>query len=997
MITMCIGATTLMAQQQQPVRLMTDPGSGRQWADYTVSRMDLREKIGQLLIYTVQPRDDKQNKTFVRTLVKKYKVGGLLFDTKGGDLPGQVGITNFAQSASSVPLLISMEAEAGLSDYYTDVPQFPSNAALGCIRDNNIIMEYGKEVARELREVGVQVNFAPVADVNMNLYNPVINVRSFSADPKEVAEKTVAYARGLESGGVLSVAKYFPGMGDTRMDHDLTVPVLPFSRQRLDSVELYPFKQLIRAGVGGVTTGHIRVSALEPTRGIPSSLSPKVVTGFLKNELGFRGLVFSDKLGRSSIATTPDVVVKALKAGNDMVLVPANLDAVYASIMRALASGELTEKEITDKCRKVLEYKFALGLTPDMPPVSPINIENRVNTQEGHVLAAKLRLSAITVARNYGHALPLLPKYRVAILSMGESDRDTEFVNAMKQYATVDRFRVGSTSSPQILRTIFSRLQGYQRVIVSVTGSENEVKAYSNFLSALNLQAPLVYVFFSPYTAMKPLQGSIGESAAVILAHSSQPDVQKYTAGVLYARNNAHGRLSMDVGNVLRHGNSIVVTPEMATGVVSEDYGMKSHILHAGIDSIVNGALRAGAFPGCQVLVLKNGRAVYDKTFGTHSPTDKTPVKSTDMFDLSSLTETTGTLLAVMKLYDEKKLTLNDRASQYLPYLRNTNKADITIRDLLFHESGLPAVIRFYREAIDDDSFYGPFTQGYVDDWHRTKMGYYTWACNTFKFKQGVMSDRQTATHNMQMADKMWLHDNFKKTIMNMIAGSERHNIRYELPDKRYINSEINSILLQQVIEAITGMSLDKYLINYFYTPMGLSRTMYLPLRRYGKQEIMPTAANDYLRRQDLCGYVQNEAAACLGGVAGNAGLFSNALEVAKVHQMIMNGGVWGGKRLLSAETCRLFTTAKSSLSRRGLGFDRANPKNPLENPCSPSAPVSVYGMSGPSGTCVWVDPVNEFIYVFLSNRMCPQAWNDKIYTMNVRPAIQEVIYKSLK
>ena len=388
--------------------------------------------------------------------------------------------------------------------------------------------------------------------------------------------------------------------------------------------------------------------------------------------------------------------------------------------------------------------------------------------------------------------------------------------------------------------------------------------------------------------------------------------------------------------------------------------------------------------------LLKDGQTVYDKCFGIHSDKDTTAVRPTDLFDLASLTKTTATLLAVMKLYDGGKLKLTDKVSQYLPFLRSTNKKNITIKDLLFHESGLPPYIRFYLEVIDPNSVHGPYAQSWVDEWHRTRVSEHSYYCSDFKFKKGLVSEKESSVYNLHVADKMWLNKSFKNTILQKIA-------RCEMDSKRYVYSDLGFILLQQVVESIVKLPMDLYLAKEFYAPMGLQRTMYLPLQKYSKEEIMPTAANDFLRRQDLCGYVHDEAAACMGGISGNAGLFSTASEVAKIYQMILNGGEWNGKRYLSEATCRLFTTETSAISRRGLGFDKPNLKDLKNSPCAASATAAVYGHTGFTGTCAWVDPEHGTVYVFLSNRLCPNVWNTKLGEMNIRTDIQEAIYKSLK
>ena len=332
----------------------------RHWVDSVMDKLSFKEKVGQLFIYTIAPVDTKRNLELLREVIDTYKVGGLLFS--GGKMQNQVELTNRAQRQAKVPLMITFDGEWGLAMRLRGMPVFPRNMVLGCIRDNKLLYEYGREVARQCRQIGVQVNFAPVADVNINPENPVINTRSFGEDPIQVADKVIAYASGLESGGVLSVCKHFPGHGDTDVDSHKALPVLPFTRERLDSVELYPFKEAIRAGLGGMMVGHLQVPVIEPIGGLPSSLSRNVVYDLLTDELAFKGLIFTDALAMKGVAGNGNVSLQALKAGNDMVLSPRNLKEEIPAVLEAIEKGELTREDIESKCRKVLTYKYVLGL-----------------------------------------------------------------------------------------------------------------------------------------------------------------------------------------------------------------------------------------------------------------------------------------------------------------------------------------------------------------------------------------------------------------------------------------------------------------------------------------------------------------------------------------------------------------------------------------------------------------------------------------------------------
>ena len=693
------------------------------------------------------------------------------------------------------------------------------------------------------------------------------------------------------------------------------------------------------------------------------------------------------------VSSVPQVTTKALLAGNDMVLVQYNTENAVQEVLNAVKDGVLSEKVVEEKCRKILTYKYLLGLRQPRPQLQVSGMSYRIHTDEAKALVTRLRQAAVTVLGNHFGVLPLTPvgDTPIALLSVVEG-KDSIFIAEMKKLSPVpvECFHLTGEMGEDERRELARKLANYRRVVISISGKDTDALAYADFLAGLNLPAPIIYVFFTSYRAMQPLVPALNQASAVVLGHSSEADIQQYVAGVIFAKVPAQGKLSMSIGNLYQAGEGSVITPGMKPGrIIPEDLGMKSNELHR-IDAIVKGGLAAGAYPGCQVLVLKDGQTVYDKCFGTHSDKDTTAVRPTDMFDLASLTKTTATLLAVMKLYDTGKLKLTDKVSQYLPILRNTNKKNITIKDLLLHESGLPPYIRFYLEAIDPNSVHGPYAQSWVDEWHRTQVSEHSYYCSSFKFKKSLVAEKESSAYNLHVADRMWLNKSFKNTILQKIA-------RCDMDSKRYVYSDLGFILLQQVVEAIVKLPMDLYLAKEFYAPMGLQRTMYLPLLRYSKQEIMPTAANDFLRRQDLCGYVHDETAACMGGISGNAGLFSTATEVAKIYQMMLNGGEWNGKRYLSEATCRLFTTEASAISRRGLGFDKPNLKDLKNSPCAPSATNTVYGHTGFTGTCAWVDPEHGTVYVFLSNRLCPNVWNTKLTEMNIRTNIQEAIYKSLK
>jgi CubicO group peptidase (beta-lactamase class C family) len=425
------------------------------------------------------------------------------------------------------------------------------------------------------------------------------------------------------------------------------------------------------------------------------------------------------------------------------------------------------------------------------------------------------------------------------------------------------------------------------------------------------------------------------------------------------------------------------ITPKAPTLYSPEEVGIKISIL-ARIDSIVMDGMKAKAFPGCQVLVSKDGKTVYDKCFGYYTYDDIQQVKPNTLYDLASLSKTTGTLLAIMKLYDEGKLKLTDKASLYLPFLRGTDKENITITDLLFHESGFPAGLSFENLVIEKNASPSNLASP------KNYMHYIRMSNPKLKYKENLVSKVPSDEFTLQVSDSFYLQKSVHEGAMKMLANTR-------LESKTYLYSDLNFILLKEIAETISMTPMDIFLVREFFAPMKLNNIAYLPLRTHKLEDIAPTLKKDYLRNGIIQGYVHDPSAAFLGGVSGNAGLFATAQDVAAVYQMLLNNGELNGNRYLCSETCRLFTTTTSASGRRGLGFDKPVPVNPKNNQFCISAPPATYGHTGYTGTCCWVDPVNRLVYVFLSNRTYPNDGVNKLSKMGIRSKIQEVIYQSMK
>ena len=951
----------------------------RYWVESRLESLTLKQKIGQLFIHTVAPYTTQQNKKNIEDAVKEYGIGGLLFS--GGDIDKQVELTNYAKSMANIPLLITFDGEWGLAMRLKGTPSFPRNRVLGCIQNDTLIYEYGKEVARELKEIGVHINFAPVADIDNNPKNPVINTRSFGSDREQVANKALAYSKGLEDGGILAVCKHFPGHGDTEVDSHMALPVLPFSQERLDSIELYPFRKAIEAGVGGIMVGHLNIPLMDNKA---ASVSHAVVTELLKEKMHFKGLVFTDALEMKGISNNPYVSAQALAAGNDMVLAPRNLKRELDGVLKAVKEGKITEEEINEKCRKVLTYKYAFGLNK-RSSIEKNGVMSRINKAYTNDLMSRIKKSAVTVVKDSDEMLPLdLTLSGTVVLNVSNTLSETyPFFNEINDTYPVTWLHANLDS----LQSLRNRIIPAQRVIVAVYTSK--VEKYRKVLLELAKGKPTILVCFNSHKVLQKLNDVVAQSSAVVLAHSDEKYIQKFVAGMLIGNQRVDGRLSVDLNDEYKAGSGVVVDPDKPRRYKPEEFGMDSKVLSR-IDSIAEYGIKEGAYPGCHVLVWKNGYQVYNKCFGNHTYESDREVRENDLYDLASLTKTTATLLAVMKLYDEGKINLTDKISDYVPELKSTDKESITIQQLLYHESGLPAYLPFYKKAIAPKSCKGGMYKKYKDANHKIKVGNALYVCTNFEFLPEWVSEKDSTGYTLKLSDGIYIKPEFKNVILKEIADAslKGHSYRY---------SCLNFMLLKEAVENISRMPMDKYLEENFYKPMGLVHTLYNPLQRYGKDDIVPTVKEDFLRKGPVHGYVHDEAAAMMGGVSGNAGLFSTAKDVATIYQMLLDKGVMGDRRYLTRATCELFITMKSKNSRRGLGFDKPDADKPGNGYCAPETPASVFGHTGFTGTCAWADPDNDLVFVFLCNRIYPNPCDRKnLMKLKIRPAIQQAIYQAI-
>jgi beta-glucosidase-like glycosyl hydrolase/CubicO group peptidase (beta-lactamase class C family) len=950
----CVCLFALPAQTPPRLYRAVDGEKMNHWADSVFDAMSMDERIGQLFMVMANPKTDQRNMQQLQRYIDEVKIGGVLFHK--GDPATQAEVTNRIQKASRVPLFIALDGEWGLSMRLSGTTRFPRNMILGAIENDTLIRRYGEEVGRQCREMGIHINFAPILDVNSNTDNPVIGTRSFGENPQAVADKGIAYSKGLESTGVFSVAKHFPGHGDTSEDSHHTLPVIRHTMERLDSVELFPFKRYIDEGFAGIMTAHLYVTALDGTKDKPASLSHPVVTTLLQEKLGFGGLLFTDALAMKGATAkkTDNPSVLALLAGNDILLAPASPVADFAAVKQAIDEGVLGLKTIEEKCLKILRYKYIAGLNA-YKPVQTKGLTERLNSPHAAWLAAKLNAEAATVLKNESNYLPVkgLDKKKIALLSIGEATGNA-FQAMVNRYDSAACFAIERNATAAQVQKVYGQLEQFDLIICSV----HTVRIpESGELRRLAEKKELVMAFFTLPYFCKEYKRSMDKARSVVMGYEATPLAEEYAAQVIFGGIPAKGKLPVTIPGLYYAGTGIFTEKTRLGYHRPEEVGMDAAVLDT-IDRIIAGALKEKAFPGCQALVARKGMILYHKAFGYYDDKGKQKVTENAVYDLASVTKAAGTLLAVMHLYDEKAFTLDSKISAYVPFLKESDKKELTIKELLYHQSGAAPIISFHTKSY---------------------------------FPGLVASKAGDADFPIEAARGFYLHTSFKDTVMKEIRES-RLTAR-----GKYVYSCLNFIMLQKMVENRMKQPLDTVLGSLFYDRLGAHTTTFNPLRKIDTLQIVPTENDRLIRHQLLRGYVHDEMAAFQGGVSGNAGLFSNANDLAKVLQLFLNHGSYGGERYLSEETVRLFTESKSPVSRRGLGFDKPDTANGRKSPCGELAPPSVYGHTGFTGTCFWVDPDNQLIYIFLSNRVHPSRTNNKLSSLEVRTRIQDALYKAIE
>ncbi|PID88155.1 MAG: hypothetical protein CSB06_01565 [Bacteroidia bacterium] len=943
----------------------TKPRANDKTVDSLLNTMTLDEKIGQLFMIAAHPKQGKKDKIQVSSLIKKYKVGGVIFFKSSPTQ--QAKLTNYYQSLGKIPLMIGGDYEWGLSMRMDSVQKYPYQMLMGAIQNDFLIYKFGKEIARQCRRIGVHINFAPVADINNNPDNPVINYRSFGENKFRVAQKAVAYMLGLQNNKVLATGKHFPGHGDTDTDSHKNLPIIKHSSSHIDSLELFPFKELIKYGAAGMMIGHLHIPSLDSAPNIPSSISKKIINDLLIKKLKFNGLVFTDALGMQGVTqyTKPgDIEVAALRAGVDVLLMPENTPGAFSKIKQAIKSGLLSESDITKKCRKILKTKNWLGLLKDYKPVQIKHLIEDLNTPESKILSHHLIASGITVVKDAENMLPIsnLQKKRAAI-AIGKK-KEYSFQNMLKRYEALPQFSVSAKAQTEVFNKYISQLSGYKEVIVSLHNLRNKPPNFGisprtlEFVEKLAERTKVILVVFgNPYALQKLTKPQ--NIPAIVVAYNDWTITGRLTAELLYGGISARGILPVTAG-VFPAGCRKTYLKNRLEYVSPEDLHLRLDSLKK-IDSIVLDGITQGAYPGATVIGIRNGKVFFRKSYGYHTYAKKVHTRNTDIYDLASITKIASTLPILMQLSENKKFNVNKKLSDYLPELKNTNKRNVRIKDILAHQARLRDWIPFYLHTYSN---------------RKKKI-----------LDKTIYSSKKSKKFSVKVAQNLYITKSYRDTMCQEIYDSKlrkHHGYKY---------SDLGFILFNKFIEQTTGMRQDLYASKHFYKPLGAETLGYLPLNRFPKKRIIPTESDFFFRKQLIHGYVHDYAAAMTGGVNGHAGLFANADDLAKLAQMYLNGGIYGGHHFLDSETLKKFSTKAFTGNRRALGFDK--PRRPSGGPCSNYASNESYGHSGFTGTLLWIDPKYNFIYIFLSNRIHPSATNMKLIRMNIRTKIQDVFYHS--
>lgn len=963
-ILLVLNCVFLKAQNNEPL-ITNDSIAQTKWVDTLMSNMTIDDKIGQLFMVQAYSNKDEKHSNFIERLIEKHHIGGLIF--MQGTPEKQAQLNNKYQSISKIPLLIGFDGEWGLDMRLKNTYRFPWNMTLGAIRNNKLIEDFGTQVGKHCKRLGIHINFAPVVDINTNPLNPIIGNRSFGENRENVTNKALSFIKGMQGQHVLANAKHFPGHGDTATDSHKTLPVLDFNFERLDSIELYPYKKLAKSNLASVMVAHLNVKALEPSDEMPTSLSYKVVTGLLKEQLNFKGLILTDALnmkGAANYATPGDVDLAALLAGNDILLIPEDVPAAVVKIKNALNEKIISEERLDHSVRKILKAKYWAGLN-EFKLIETEHLTEDINSISDELLHRKLVENSISLLKNRSLVFPVqnLDKKKIAYVKLGDAENN-DFVNMLKNYTNID------VVSDKNLDKLIQKLRPYNLVIIGYHKSnKNPWKDYRFKDKELvwlqeiaRVKKVILNVFTSPYSLLQ--LKTFENIEGLLLSYQNSKLAQEISAQMIFGAMETKGKLPVSIKKVFSEGHGLMSTSlKRLAYSIPEDVGLSSEKLKR-IDSLATYAINEKMAPGMQILVARKGKIVYRKNYGYHTGEEKLKVRNTDVYDLASITKILASLPLIMELEEKGTLNLNSTLGNLIPKLKNTNKDTLTVKEVLSHYGRLKAWIPFYLHTLDS------ITQ-------EPSIEFY--------------SNKKSKKFNIKVADKLYLKSGYKSVMLDsIISADQRKRVGYKYSDLPYY-------IFKNYLEGFYNDDLNKLTQKHFYKSLGANKTSYLPLSKFLKSSIIPTEKDDYYRNQLVQGYVHDMGAAMQGGIGGHAGLFSNSNDVAKIMQMYLQKGYYGGKRYFQPETIEKFNHryyANDSV-RKGVGFDKPQIRKIEQATCDCVSDRS-FGHSGFTGTYTWADPETDIVYVFLSNRVYPTMDNKGLIRKNIRTDIQRFIQEAI-
>lgn len=953
----------LKAQETNPL-MVKDAKAQQKWVDSIYKNLSLDDKIGQLFMVAAYSNKDVKHTSSVKKLIKKYHIGSLIF--MQGNPRAQAILTNDYQKLSKVPLLIGIDAEWGLNMRLDSTYRYPWNMTLGAIKNDSLLVALGKRVGEQCKRLGIHVNFAPVVDVNTNPLNPIIGNRSFGQDPKNVSAKALAFMKGIQSQNVLTTAKHFPGHGDTSTDSHQELPVVLHSKAYIDSIDLVPYKILIRNGLTGIMVAHLNVPSLETEPNLPTSLSSNVINKLLKKDLGFKGLVFTDALNMKGVANfgkSTTVDLKAFSAGNDVLMFSDDVPKAIKKIKQDIIEGKITVARLEASVKKILMAKYWVGLN-HYKPIEEVNLIEDLVTINDELLDRKLMSNAITLVKNQRNIAPIDNLFqRIAYVKLGDASNDC-FLETLKKYTRVDV--ISGINDAQIN----AKLQAYDLVIVGFHKPNNSPwKSYkfseielATLMSIARNNKVILDIFASPYALLQIK--SFTDIEAVMVSYQNSDIAQELSAQMLFGAIQAKGKLPVSIKTDFKLGQGLVSDnlKRLSYGL-PEEVGMSSLKLKR-LDSMALAVLTEKMSPGLQLLVARNGKVVFQKSYGHFSDEKSQKVENTSLYDLASLTKIMGVLPLAMKSYEDGQFNLETRLDSLFPILIGSNKDTVTVKEALSHVGRISAWIPFYKKTIDS------ITHLPLEKYYRPS---------------------KSDDFNILVAENLYLRNDYIDSIYKAIVDEpQRTNSSYKYSDLVFY-------LFKDYFEKQYQKPLQDIDEQYFYKPIGANHLTFLPLEKFEKNTVVPTEKDNYFRHQLVQGYVHDMGAAMMGGVNGNAGLFSNANDVAKMMQLYLQKGFYGGIRFFKEQTFDVFNQRyfEKEGVRRGLVLDKPQ-LNPKELSTCGCVSDKSFGHSGFTGNFTWADPDSGIVYVFLSNRVYPSSANETLVKKDVRTKAQKIIQEAI-